>query len=38
MMSNIVECSPESVTCDMEVEVVFDDVTEDFTLPKFRKI
>lgn len=38
MMSNIVDCPPESVKCDMEVEVVFDDVTENVTLPKFRKI
>lgn len=38
MMSNIVECPPEKVRCDMEVEVVFDDVTEETTLPKFRPI
>lgn len=38
MMSNIVECLPDLVKCDMEVEVVFDDVTEDITLPKFRNI
>ena len=36
MMSNIVECKPEDVRCDMEVEVVFDDVTEEMTLPKFK--
>ncbi len=36
MMSNIIECSPEMVKCDMEVEVVFDDVTEEITLPKFK--
>jgi uncharacterized OB-fold protein len=38
MMSNIVDCDPEEVLCDAAVEVVFDPVTEDFTLPKFRLI
>lgn len=38
LMSNIVEVSPEDVKCDMEVEVVFDDVTEEITLPKFKPI
>ena len=38
LMSNIVGCAPEQVKCDMEVEVVFDDVTEDFTLPKFKPV
>ena len=36
MMSNIVECKPEEVRCDMDVEVVFDDITDEFTLPKFK--
>ena len=38
MMSNIVECPPEKVKGDMEVEVVFKDVTEKITLPNFRPI
>jgi len=38
MMSNIVGCSPEDVSIGMEVEVVFDDVTDDITLPKFKPI
>jgi len=38
MMSNIVDCKPEEVKCDLKVEVVFDEVTEEFTLPKFRPI
>lgn len=38
LMSNIVDGALEQVKCDMEVEVVFDDVTEDFTLPKFRPV
>jgi uncharacterized OB-fold protein len=38
MMSNIVQCDPKKVKCDMEVEVVFDQITPEFTLPKFRPI
>lgn len=38
MMSNIIGCTPEEVRCDMGVEVVFDDVTEEVTLPKFKPI
>lgn len=38
MMSNIVECDPYSVDFDMEVEVVFDKVSDEFTLPKFRPV
>ena len=36
LMSNIVDCPPEQVKCDMEVEVVFEDVTEEVALPKFK--
>jgi uncharacterized OB-fold protein len=36
LVSNIVGCRPEQVTCDMPVEVVFEDVTPEVTLPKFR--
>ena len=36
MMSNIVECRNEDLSIDMPVEVVFDDVTPEITLPKFR--
>ena len=36
MMSNIVECKNEDLRIDMPVEVVFDDVTPEITLPKFR--
>ena len=38
LMSNIVDCAPEQIKCDMEVEVVFEDVTDEVTLPKFRPI
>jgi len=36
MMTNIVDCDPESVRIGMPVVVTFDDVTEEITLPKFR--
>lgn len=36
LLTNIVDCKPEDVTCDMGVEVVFRDVTEEFTLPLFK--
>ncbi len=38
MLSNLVECKPEDAQVDMDVEVVFDDVTEEFSLPKFRPL
>lgn len=38
MMTNIVGCDPGDVTIGMEVEVVFDDVTDDVTLPKFKPV
>ena len=38
MMSNIVDCPPDKVKCDIEVEVVFEEVTPDITLPRFRPI
>ena len=38
MMSNLVESDLEKVRCDLDVEVVFEDVTHEFTLPKFRLI
>ncbi len=36
MMTNIVDCDPESVRIGMKVEVTFDDATEEVTLPMFR--
>jgi len=36
MMSNIVDCPGEAVTIGMRVEVVFDDVSESITLPRFK--
>ena len=36
MFSNIVGCPPEDVSCDMQLEVVFDDRGADFSIPQFR--
>ncbi len=36
MLSNIVQCNPDVVRCDMPVEVVFERLNDEFTLPKFR--
>lgn len=36
MLSNIVGCDPSTVRCDMPVEVVFEKLDDEFTLPKFK--
>ena len=36
MMTNIVDCDPETVRIGMAVSVVFEDVTDEVTLPKFK--
>lgn len=36
MMTNIVDCDPESVSAGMPVEVVFEARSEEITLPQFR--
>ncbi len=36
MMTNIVDCDPETVKVGMAVQVTYDDVTEEVTLPMFR--
>jgi hypothetical protein len=36
LMTNVVGCAPDAVRIGMPVEVVFEDVTPDVTLPKFR--
>jgi hypothetical protein len=36
LMTNVVGCPPEQVRIGMPVEVVFDDVTPEITLPRFR--
>ena len=36
LVSNLVDCTPADIRAGMPVEVVFDDVAPDVTLPKFR--
>jgi hypothetical protein len=36
MASNIIGCAPEDVSAGMEVDVVFEKVSEEVTLPKFK--
>lgn len=36
IITNLVNCRIEDITMGMPVEVVFDDVTEEVSLPKFR--
>jgi len=38
MMSNVVECDPESVKTGMQVEVVFETWSEEITMPQFRPL
>lgn len=38
MLTNIVGCDPDNVRCDMPVEVVFEKLNDEFTLPKFTPI
>jgi uncharacterized OB-fold protein len=37
-LSNIVECHHEEIRCDMPVMLIWEDVTEEVSLPKFRPI
>ena len=36
MLAGLIDCKLEDIRIGMPVEVVFDDVTEEVTLPKFR--
>lgn len=36
MLTNIVDCDPYSVTCDMPVEITFEKLDDEFTLPQFK--
>lgn len=35
MISNVVGIPPDQVACDMRVKIVYDDITESVTIPKF---
>ncbi len=36
VLADLVDCPPEEVRVGMQVEVLFDDVTPELTLPRFR--
>jgi len=36
LLTNIVGCKPDAVRCDMPVVVAWEDVTDAFSLPKFK--
>lgn len=38
MVSRIVDCDPDDVAANMQVQVKFDDVTDELTLPNFKPI
>ena len=38
LMTNIVGCENDAIYCDMAVEVVFEDVTPEIALPKFKPL
>lgn len=38
LLTNIVDCQPDEVRCDMSVGVIWEAVDETITLPKFRPL
>jgi len=38
MISNIVQCEQDKLTAGMELELVWDDVSEEISLPKWRPV
>ena len=36
ILTNIVGCNPSELKCDMPVKVEWDDITDKFSLPKFK--
>jgi uncharacterized OB-fold protein len=37
LLSEVVDVAPAELEIDMEVSIYYDDVTEDVTLPKFKR-
>lgn len=35
-LSNMVDCSPDDLKCNIPVEVFWEDITAEFSLPKFK--
>jgi len=38
LLTNIVGCRPDEVRCDMPVEVTWEDINEELSLPKFKLV
>jgi len=38
LLTNIGGFRPDEVTCEMPVEVAWEDITEEFSLPKFKSV
>ncbi len=38
MLSNVIDCEPHDVVCDMPVKVTFGKLNDAFTLPKFKPV
>ena len=38
LLGNITDCPNEDIYIEMPVEVVFEDITKEITLPKFRPV
>jgi uncharacterized OB-fold protein len=38
LISNLVDCDPEEIEIGMAVEVVFEEVNAEITLPKFKRV
>ncbi len=38
ILTNIVGCEPDQIECDMPVEVTWENITDDFSLPRFKPI
>ena len=38
MLSNIVDCDLDALKCDQAVEVTFEKLNDEFTLPKFKPV
>jgi len=38
ILSNVVDCDPNELRCDMPVEVTFEKLNDEFTLPKFKPV
>jgi uncharacterized OB-fold protein len=38
MYSNVIGMPPDKLSCDMKVEVAYQSITEEITLPKFKPV